>query len=844
MFGAKNSKDNNANQKSSAESKKHAKAVRKRARQSSDMVWLDGLRPDGIAYVGDDWWSATVEISDVNYVLASIEAQKKILNEWMGVLNMFDENTRVQVTSANRVLDGKALSRGVRMSGRGDGLDGWRDAFNDLTFGQLKGLASSTVTDKYVTISVQETDQDKAVRRLNRLVASLRSQLAAMGCQAEKMDREARLRVLQLMLQPGEPFTFSEKAFAKAPKNMRAKDFIVPWAMDFTDKDRIKLSSMNEVWMSHVWLDSWPAQLTDTLVSDLADIPSQVVINVHIAPWDRADGLEKVKAKQAGVKQEYDRSVQSLARQGLTAESVPDSITERVDEMTSLLDQLRSSNQRILDTLVLVSVSASSKDELDMVISEVQRVARRLSCRMSVARYMMPEALNAMLPLGVNRLPMRRALTTDSASILIPFTAQEIMEPHGLFYGVNERSGNPVIVNRAAHMNSNGFILGTTGSGKSQSAKAEIAQRVLDSADRVVIIDPEHEYVQLAQALGGTVVTVSADSAQHMNPLDIDLMGSDDTDPVRAKVSVVLDLLGSLMGGTTGLSQLKRSMIDTAAMNVYRIARSQLNATGRYDQPTLVDLKEQIRRLYVDVENPSPEASDLVTELEMFTTGSSSGFAHTTDVNLNGQFTVFDVSGLSGQVQTFGMMVIIDQVWSMVVRNRDSGLRTWLYVDELHRFFHNEYSIRSFLDIYKRARKYGLGVTGITQNIDELLSNDQARLMLSNADFLLLMNQKTTDATMLQELLELSDGQVRLMTNARSGNGLLNTNGVSLGVDNRMDQGNLLARLYSTKFGDQPPVLSQEQEDVEHVATQPAQETTADSAGDAYAGRHGLHGMW
>ena len=171
-------------------------------------------------------------------------------------------------------------------------------------------------------------------------------------------------------------------------------------------------------------------------------------------------------------------------------------------------------------------------------------------------------------------------------------------------------------------------------------------------------------------------------------------------------------------------------------------------------------------------------------------------------------------------------------------------MRTWLYVDEFHRFFHNEYSIRSFLDIYKRARKYGLGVTGITQNIDELLSNDQARLMLSNADFLLLMNQKTTDATMLQELLELSDEQVRLMTNARSGNGLLNTNGVSLGVDNRMDQGNLLARLYSTKFGDQPPVLSQEQEDVEHVATQPAQETTADSAGDAYAGRHGLHGMW
>ncbi|MFQ9337214.1 MAG: hypothetical protein ACLR2M_01195, partial [Varibaculum sp.] len=144
--------------------------------------------------------------------------------------------------------------------------------------------------------------------------------------------------------------------------------------------------------MTHGWLEAWPAQLTDTLISDLADITAPIVVNVHIAPWDRASGLEKVKTKQAGVKGEYDRTVQKLARQGLGAESVPDSITERVDEMTTLLDQLRTSNQRILDTLVLVSMSADSEDELKQTLLEVERVARRLSCKMSVTRYMMPEA--------------------------------------------------------------------------------------------------------------------------------------------------------------------------------------------------------------------------------------------------------------------------------------------------------------------------------------------------------------------------------------------------------------------------------------------------------------------
>lgn len=785
--------------------------AKKEAVTASSMVFLDGLRKDGIAYVGDGWWSATVLISDVNYQLATVESQKKILNSWMTTLNMFDENTRIQVTSANRILNGRDLTRGVYMSEKNDGLDSYRSSFNELATDQLKGMASNTVTDKYITVSVHETVEDKAVVRLNRLLAGLKTQLMSMsGCTMQRLDRTERLRVVHLMLQPDDPFTFSEELFAQAPKNMHAKDFVTPWAMDFKDKDKVVLSSNKEKFMTHVWLEVWPAQLTDTLISDLADITAPIVVNVHIKPWDRASGLEKVKTKQAGVKGEYDRSVQKLAKQGLGMESVPDSITERVDEMTTLLDQLRTSNQRILDTLVLVSITADGEDELKQTRLEVERVARRLSCKMSVTRYMMPEALNAMLPLGVNRLPMKRALITDCASILIPFTAQEIMETGGQFYGVNERSGNPVIVNRAEHMNSNGFILGTTGSGKSQSAKAEIAQRVLSSHDRVVIIDPEHEYVPLAQALGGQVITVSADSEQHMNPMDIDLTGSDDTDPVRSKVSVVLDLLGALMGGATGLSQLKRSMIDTAAMNVYRSTRAQLDATGSYSQPTLMDLKNQIKRVYVDVENPSPEAQDLVTELEMFTTGSSSGFAHQTNVDLHGQFIVFDVSALAGQIQTFGMMVILDQIWNLVRANRDTGLRTWLYVDEFHRFFHNEYSIRTFLDIYKRARKYGLGVTGITQNIDELLSNDQARLMLSNADFLLLMNQKQTDAEMLQDLLELSDEQLRLMTTAQAGCGLLNTNGVSLGFNNRMSGNNLLAKLYSTKFGDTLPEVGEE----------------------------------
>lgn len=234
----------------------HARKAKKEALTAASMVFLHGIRKDGIAYVGAGWWSATALISDVNYQLASVDTRKKILNAWMSTLNMFDENTRIQVTSANRMLNGRSVTRGVYMDAEGrDGLDSYRRSFNELAADQLKGLASSTVTDKYITVSVKEIGQDKAVVRLNRLLSGLKTQLVSMsGCTAHRLDRGERLRVLGSMLQPDEPFTFSEKLFEQAPKNMRAKDFVTPWSMDFRNKDQITLSSRSETFMTHVWL--------------------------------------------------------------------------------------------------------------------------------------------------------------------------------------------------------------------------------------------------------------------------------------------------------------------------------------------------------------------------------------------------------------------------------------------------------------------------------------------------------------------------------------------------------------------------------------------------------------
>ena len=213
-------------------------------------------------------------------------------------------------------------------------------------------------------------------------------------------------------------------------------------------------------------------------------------------------------------------------------------------------------------------------------------------------------------------------------------------------------------------------------------------------------------------------------------------------------------------------------------------------------QPTLQDLRRTLDG------TGEPTGHELAVALDSYTSGSLSGFNGQTNVNLSNRLTVFDVSGLTGELRTFGMMVVIDQVWNRVIRNRAAGRRTWLYIDEFHRFFGNQYSAGQFKDIYKRSRKYGLGVTGITQNIDELLLDQDASMMLSNSDFLMLLSQNGSDADSLCELLKLSEEQRQYFTGVMPGQGLMKIGNAYVPFDGRIPSGGLLYSLYSTSFDD------------------------------------------
>lgn len=761
------------------------------------LIGYDSMLRNGIAYLGDDRWSATVMFTDINYQLSPEEHQMEVIDRWAKLINSFDAGQSLQIAAYTRTRGMDEILRDITMPDHGDGLDAYRRDYNGLIAGKFETASRNTSTVKTLTVTIQEPDRETAVSTLNALCTSLTAQMRAIDeCHATRLDRGQRLRLMAEILRPGEPFTFDERAFESMPGKPSTKDFVCPWSIDARDPTRLDVESESSRFRHRtLWVSGLPPELSDQLVNDLTSIRARVNVSIHLAPYDRGESMTIVRRKNAEIKMQVMETRRKNRKQGLDPDDLPDDLADQQNQISELRDELSKTNQRLVNSMIVIGVSADTAEQLDLACKTVKAKVNAQSCKAESLKFMQIEGLTAELPLGSNPLPMKRTLTTNSAAILIPFTTQEVFEPHGLFYGSNARSGNPIVADRRAHMNSNGFILGTSGGGKSFTVKQELAGLYLNRDDEVIIIDPEREYLPLAQAFGGQIVRISAGSTSRINPLDIVLEETGDGDPVKEKTNNVVSMVGSLVGGNEGLNPVEKSLVDRCALNLYVRYREQgANPTA---QPTLGDLRDMLEETGEDA------GHELAVSLGSYTSGSLSGFNGQTNVDLNNRFTVFDVSGLTGELRTFGMMVVIDQVWNRVIRNRAKGRRTWLYIDEFHRFFGNQYSAGQFKDIYKRARKYGLGVTGITQNIEELLLDDDARLMLSNSDFLMLLSQNGSDADELCSLLKLSEEQRQFFTGVLPGQGLMKIGDAYVPFDGRIPSGGILYELYSTSFQQQ-----------------------------------------
>lgn len=755
-------------------------------------IGYEALAESGMCWLGGNRYSLTLKLSDIDYQLATSSTQEAIIEKYAHFLNSHLAGQHVQITVVNRVLDKDKLNREVQLQLRGDGFDMQRGEYNALVTKRLETDRNNVLTEKYVTLAVEAESLEEAKTVLYRVAAEDTAALREVGgCVATQLDGQERARLLQYFLRPGGEvdFEFSELVAQAAT----TKDFVCPFSIDNTNRDSLRLDAVQARHWQMLVLRKLPPWMSDRIVKELAEIPIDLAVSLHLDPLDQSEGLKLVKRQIAAMDMQRGNEQRKLIKQGLTYDLIPHELQSAYEEAVDLRTQLEQSNEKLFETTIVVGVGADTKEALAENVKRVLRVAGKHSCQLETLRYMQLDALNALLPLGVNKLPISRMLTTAVAAVMVPFTTQEVMQPGGNFYGVNALSKNLIVADRTIEMNANGFILGTTGSGKSQLAKFEMEQVFLRRPqDEVLIIDPEREYPPLAKELNATRVVISAGSSHCLNALDLDKSLAVEGDPIRDKCSYVTSLCGVLVGGPEGLSPEKTSIIDRAAQKIYR------EFWGRDDapQPTLATLYEALQA------EPEDAARELATGLELYAKGSAAGFAQQTNVDRSNRVTVYDVADLSKDLQTFGMMVVLEEIWARIVRNKNRGVRTWLYIDEFHLLFSNQYAADYTKAMYKRVRKYGAAVTGITQNIEELLASEEARLMLSNSNGLFLLNQQSTDADALTELLRLSPQQRGYFTNVLPGRGLLRIGDAVIPFDNEMDKTSHMFKVFSTRFED------------------------------------------
>ena len=384
------------------------------------------------------------------------------------------------------------------------------------------------------------------------------------------------------------------------------------------------------------------------------------------------------------------------------------------------------------------------------------------------------------------RIDAFRTLTTESLAVFIPFKVQEIMDKGGIYFGENAISHNLIMVNKANLLNQSAFLLGIPGSGKSFSAKELITFLMLNTDDDILICDPEAEFVALVEAMGpdiGTVLHVAAGGKDRINAMYM-VEGYGEINPIVEKSQFIISLVEQISEKEIGPQH--KSIIDRCVAQVYREAAE----TGI--APTLCTLREKL------LEQPEFKAQELALTLELFTTGSLDAFGHQSNVDLDKRVVVFNIRDLSEQMKPAGLLVITDTILNRVTLNWKKGKRTHVFIDEFHMVFNTEQSANFFTNAWRQFRKRNAYPTAITQNVTYLLDSDQARTMISNSEFIVMLNQAAPDREKLATLLNISNEQMSYVTNADAGCGLIRYGRALVPFINRFPKDTELYQLMTT----------------------------------------------
>ena len=746
-----------------------------------DVIPIKCMWSDGIFLVGTRY-SKTFKFTDINYMVASQEAQKKLFLAYAALINSLDCGATTKITLNNRHLNRKNFADTVLMKLKNDYLDYYRMEYNDVIMSKATG-GNGIIQEKYVTVSVCKKNIEDARAYFARVGAELTARFAALGAKVAEMDATEKLRVLHDFYRSGEEVYFRFDAQDMMRKGHDFRDYICPDSIE-KHSDYLMLGGK---YARVIYLKDYASFISDQLVTKLTDQSRSMMLSIDIIPVATDEAVREVERKMLGVETNITNWQRRQNANNNFSAIVPYDMEQQRRETKEYMTDLTSRDQRMMLSVLTIVHLADTKAELDADTDALLKVAADHMCQMAVLRYQQLDGLNTALPIGTRKIDTFRTLTTESLAVFMPFKVQEIQEPGGIYFGENAISHNLILCNMKNLLNQSMMLLGIPGSGKSFFAKLLIVAIALSTKDDIIILDPEGEYTPLVKALSGSVMCFAVGGSDWLNAMAME-EGYGEGSPVAFKSQFIMSLLKQI--DPDGIRAHHKSIIDRCVALVLQEQKK----TGKV--PTLCTLREKL------LEQPEQEARDLALTMELYTSGSLNIFAHETNVDTKNRIQSYDIHDLGEELKQPGFVTITDAMINRVNYNWAHGKKTHIFVDEFHIAYENEYSGNFFTSAWRQFRKRNAAPCAITQNVEYMLDSVQASTMVSNSEFVVMLNQAESDQERLSKLLNISPEQMSYVNGSEAGCGLMRYGSALVPFVNRFPANTELYKLITTKPGE------------------------------------------
>ena len=737
------------------------------------------IHPDGVCQLPGSIYTKTMEYDDINYSVASTEDQTAIFSGWSSFLNYFDSSLPFQLSFVNRRSRSGSKYR-VNIPERRDEFDSIRNEFTAMLKNQIAKSNNGIERAKYITFGIPAESITAARPRLERVEADIIGNFKRLGVPCETLSGRQRLAVLHSQMHPGkaDSFRFSWKDIVET--GMGTKDFIAPDSFDFRQSRTFR---MGQHWGAVSYLQILASELSDRLLAEILELDAEMTVTMYIRTVDQTKAIKTIKGKISDIDRMKVEEQKKAVRAGYDMEILPPDLVTFSKDAMALLSDLQSRNERMFLLTFTVVNLAPTKQQLENEVFAVAGIAQKYNCALKRLDWQQEQGFVSSLVLGHNEVEIQRGMTTSATAIFIPFMTRELrMDGQALYYGMNALSHNVIMADRKKLKSANGLYLGSTGSGKSFSAKRELINVFLTTQDRIIVVDPMGEYAPLVKRLGGQVIEIAPDSPHHISPMELQMSIGDEESPLSMKADFLLSLCELIVGGKDGLQPVEKTVIDRCVRNVYReLALGLENART----PLLQDLYEEL------LKQPEVEAKRVATALELYCTGSLNLFNHTTNVNLNSRVVCIVLKGLGENLRKIAMHVTNEFVTSAVNLNHLCGMSTWCYFDEFHILLRDPLTASYFVSVWKMLRKKGCVPSALTQNVKDLLASREIENILDNTDFMILLSQAQSDRAILARQLGISEHQLSYITHSNSGEGLLFYGNVTIPFVDRFPKGEI-----------------------------------------------------